>query len=569
MSKFRKDFTQAKLNLASWKFVVVEIVIVSVSVASYLSNIYIFIALIFILLALFYFRLTAVLVSSFFALIWALMPSMITSIFTNVDFITSIPSLLSSASSQVLAFILFWVAFYYHITCADFLQDALEPLVKNFRWKSRKSHTPGNKKIKETHKKILSKDNGDIAFIKEGKVDPHELKIFLEINGFGLYQSFKDRNSEKDIILNDNGIIKFFNIVETKRWITNFIKTKSTQPSTNLGIWVKFTDIHLKKSVIDHLKVYSSYGFENTTVLNEIKDNENEAYIKFKNCVVKITKNQKEIISYDNLNGAIWESSIIPKNFEGSLEVNDDKCVNKNNFFEKFVEKSVLYRNHKSDSENWRDEYIPNELTNNTLSSLRRALGYLIHTYNDPLCTKAVFFVDKFSTQGKPEGGTGKSLIVSSINYLIKQSFQDGKKYRDNPNLGGRFQFSNVDKDVKNIFFDDLRQDFNIESIFTMVTGDLEVERKNKDKIIIPKNDRPKIALTTNYEIVNKGTSYKRRIHQIALGDYWNRCINEGSNPRDEIGIELFGPEYTQDDWDDFYLFAFNCVQDYLIFGLK
>ena len=75
MSKFRKDFTQAKLNLASWKFVVVEIVIVSISVASYLSNIYIFTALIFILLALFYFRLTAVLVSSFFALIWALMPS--------------------------------------------------------------------------------------------------------------------------------------------------------------------------------------------------------------------------------------------------------------------------------------------------------------------------------------------------------------------------------------------------------------------------------------------------------------------------------------------------------------
>ena len=109
----------------------------------------------------------------------------------------------------------------------------------------------------------------------------------------------------------------------------------------------------------------------------------------------------------------------------------------------------------------------------------------------------------------KPEGGTGKSLIISSLRYLLNQSSQDGKKYRDNPNTGGRFQFSNVEQHTDNIFIDDLKADFNIQSIFTMVTGDIEIERKGQNKFVIPQNQRPKIALTTNYEILTEGQAIK------------------------------------------------------------
>ncbi len=571
MSKLRKEFTQASLNLITWKVIGVEILILSTALASYFSNIYIFAASIFILLILFYLKLTAIFVSSIFALAWGLMPSMIISIFTNVDFIESLPNLLSSASSQVLAFILFWIAFYLHLTSADFLRDALEPLFKIFDWltNNNKSSDLGNGLKKKIYKNILLKHPNNISFINEGKVDPHLLKLFLEEKGFGLYQTCEDRNIEKKIIFVENGVIKFFNIVETKRWISNFINKNSSGSSNSISLWVKFSDIALKKSVIDHLIVYSSGGYENTKQLNELKDTAYESYLKFKNCIVKTTRDSYEIISYKNLEGSVWESSIINRDFKGSSKLLDSSNIKGNDFFKKFIEKSVLYKNFSSDSNNWRDEYMPDESTKNTLLSLRTALGYLIHSYNDPLCAKAVFFVDKFSTSQKPEGGTGKSFIASSLSHLIKQSAQDGKKYRDNPNLGGRFQFSNVDLDTKNIFIDDLKQDFNMESIFTMVTGDVEIERKGKDKIIIPKNERPKIVLTTNYKFLNEGTSYKRRIHQVALGDYWNRCINEGGHPKDEIGKELLGYEFSQNDWDDFYIYAINCVHDYLKFGLK
>ncbi len=569
MKNFRKDFTQASLNLASWKIVIVEILVFSVALASYFSNIYIFAAALLILVFLFYLKLTSILISVCFALIWALMPSMIISIFTNVDFITSLPNLLSSPSSQVFAFILFWIGFYFHITCADFLRDALDPVFKIFK----KSSAQSNKKIETKYKKTSNDDvpeiYSDIAFISDHKVDPHLLKIFLEEKGFGLYQNSEDRNLKKKIILNEKGIIKFFNIIETKRWISNYIDCASSGSSELLGAWVKFSDLALQKSVIDHLKVFSSVGYENTITLNELKDTKNVAYKAFKNCIVRITKNSYEIISYNDLVESVWESSIVKREFQGDPEIFEVTSSKRDHLFKKFVEMAVLYKNRDSDSGNWRDEYLADKSSKETLLSLRTALGYLIHSYNDPSCAKAVFLIDKFSTEEKLEGGTGKSLIIGSISHLIKQSTQDGKKYRDNPNLGGRFQFSNVDVDTKNIFIDDLRKDFSIESIFTMVTGDIEVERKGKDKIVIPKNKRPKIALTTNYQISNQSTSYKRRIHKVALGDYWNRCINEGINPKDEIGKELFGYEFSQDDWDDFYVFMFECIRDYLRLGLK
>ena len=569
MSDLRRDFTQASLNLATWKIVAIEILVFSIALASYLSNIYIFAASISTFLILFYFKITAIFASIFFALLWALMPSMIISIFTYANFIESLRQSLSSASFQVLAFILFWVSFYYHITCADFLRDALDPLFKIFKRPSVK-HSNKNEVIKkEAQKNSFSKGHANIAFIKNDKVDPHLLRLFLEDNGFGLYQSSEDRNTEKRIVLNENGVIKFFNIIETKRWVSNYINELSSGSPNLLGAWVKFSDIALKKSVIDHLIVYSSNGYENTKQLNILKDTEHECYFKFKNCIIKITEDNYEVISYKDIKGAVWETSIIKKDFNGISKLLDNTSKTGNHFFREFVEKSILYKNSSSDSPNWRNEYIANASTNSALLSLRTAFGYLVHSYNDPSCAKAVFFVDKLSTQGKPEGGTGKSLIVSSLGHLIKQSPQDGKKYRDNPNLGGRFQFSNVDLDTKNIFIDDLKQDFSTESIFTMVTGDLEIERKGKDKVVISKTERPKIALTTNYKVLNDGTSFKRRIHQVELGDYWNRCINEGIHPKDEIGVELFGYDFSQDDWDDFYVFAIECVRDYLILGLK
>ena len=68
---------------------------------------------------------------------WGLLPSILISTFKSIDFIESLPELLSSPPSQILALIIFIASFYFHITGADFLRDALEPIMGRFINKER------------------------------------------------------------------------------------------------------------------------------------------------------------------------------------------------------------------------------------------------------------------------------------------------------------------------------------------------------------------------------------------------------------------------------------------------
>jgi len=137
MSIYRKQFTQAKLNLSHGRFLVFEILIVSFGTAAYFESIYVFAIAIFSILALFYLRFTSLFISSIFSLIWGLMPSILISTFKAVNFFEILPELLSSPPSQILALVIFIVSFYFHITGADLLRDSLEPVIGRFINKER------------------------------------------------------------------------------------------------------------------------------------------------------------------------------------------------------------------------------------------------------------------------------------------------------------------------------------------------------------------------------------------------------------------------------------------------
>ena len=563
----RRSMPFIQINFLDWRLVLVEMFFLSALTAFFTVNIYLFFLTFFALLLLFYFERTKAAISLAMSLIWAISPFYLTSLINNIKFYDSLDKFISTPTNLLLSLLIFFLVFYLHQqSFRPYRESVLLCFVtlKRFFIKPIKA----DKKIQKRESIISDNKHHNIEFIIDGKVDPYILKLFLEERGFGLYQACNDRNCEKQLILNEGGIIKPYSLIEIKRWVAKFIYNSPDKTTELLSIWQKFTDIPLKKSVIDHLCVYSADGFKNTTDIQLIKDTEKECFLAFKNGIVKITKQDVEFKKYSSVEGSIFESSIIQRNFEGASRINNMDINKERHLFREFVEKSVLYKNNNATSDCWRSEYIPDDSTKKALISLKTAYGYLLHSYNHPSLSKAIFLVDRNSSPNKPEGGTGKSLIISSLRYLLNQSSQDGKKYRDNPNTGGRFQFSNVEQHTDNIFIDDLKADFNIQSIFTMVTGDIEIERKGQNKFVIPQNQRPKIALTTNYEILTEGTSYKRRIHQVPLGDYWNRCINEGTDPKDELGSELFGHEFLQSDWDDFYIFSIKCIQDYLKLGL-
>jgi hypothetical protein len=113
------------------------------------------------------------------------------------------------------------------------------------------------------------------------------------------------------------------------------------------------------------------------------------------------------------------------------------------------------------------------------------------------------------------------------------------------------------------LVFDDVKKNFNFESLFSLITEGITLEYKGQDAIKLPVQQSPKILITTNYTIGGVGGSFERRKFEVEMSDYFSYK----HTPLDEFGHLLF------DDWDDnewlmFDNFMINCVQYYLENGL-
>jgi hypothetical protein len=407
---------------------------------------------------------------------------------------------------------------------------------------------------------------------------------FLKHYGFSSFQTVSDRTSSKTLILNEDGVLKVFDETNLKRWVQQWLEsidekeflkdglldtTTDQFPSASkydvLSFWVGTGASKWKSSVLETLPVYSDEGYSGSEKINLFTDSGDTCHVPFRNGVVRITKDQISLIDFDEVKsqGAIWESSIINRDIK--LDPDGNKGL-----FEEFCERSMYRKDVTLSGEDWMDEYRFDDFSEGQYRSMRTAYGYLIHTFNNQDLSKAIYFIDADSDLGRPQGGNGKSVIMRSIEHWKKTVKQDGKRFKGSVDGGGRFQFSNVTVDTKLIVIDDIRPEFSFEDLFSLITGDMEVEGKGTNKFVIPADKKPKLGLTTNYVIPGTGTSYKRRQHIVEFGNYWNRCNEEGESPGDvkHLGKMMFDRDFDQSDWNDFYNYGFRCVQEYLRDGL-
>lgn len=430
------------------------------------------------------------------------------------------------------------------------------------------------------------KKNEIVIFWKPTKtavsINNYNLARCLEKLGFGQFQTEDKRVSGKEIFLNENGILKIHSSSSIKlyirRWIESFDDNQflkggsldTTTPNIEsaskgeiLQAWSKYTPSSLGTLVLSDLQVYSEEQFPDTKKLNLFSDDSKTCHIRFKNGVVRITANKIEMIDTETIkkHGAVWESAILPRN----IKVYKKPTTG---LFEKFAVGAMKRRDATVKTKDWTKEYVMTKASHSQLKGMRTAFGYLIHTYNTPDVAKAIYFIDCDSELGEPKGGNGKSVVMQAIKYYKQTVVQDGKKFRTGAE-SGKFAFANVYLDTKFILIDDIRPEFSFDMLFSMITGDMEVERKGKDKFTIPSEKKPKLGLTTNYVIAGSGTSYKRRQHIVEFGNYWNRCNEEKESPSDKkhLGKMLFN-NFDEKDWNEFYNYGFNCVQEYLKEGL-
>jgi len=286
---------------------------------------------------------------------------------------------------------------------------------------------------------------------------------------------------------------------------------------------------------------------------------------------VKITKKKIEIIDTTRLkkHGAVWENEIIPHNIKLDKQ---DKGV-----FSEFCKLSMERHNPKKKNDVWWKNYEFNERSNEEYKSLRRAYGFLIHSHNTSEDKKCIFFIDQDSSKDRTDGQNGKSKILSSIRFYKKDAYQDGQRFRQGMGAGERFQFTNVDVNTKFVWIDDVKPEFKFELLFSILTGPMEVERKNKDKFVIPTSKKPKFGITTNHIIPQAGVSYDARMHIIEFGNYLSKqkSVAEPGFLKQKLGKLLpdgdyvsYDDTFVEKDWDDFFNFGFRCVLQYFNEGL-
>jgi hypothetical protein len=127
----RTGYTQAISNLATWKFLGVQIILISITTGIYFQSTYIFLASIIFLTAFFYIKITAVIFSIMFSLLFALLlPILIAGIdIHNAQEI--IWSFFSTPISKVFALLIFMVTYYLNYSGSVVLREVVEPILSS------------------------------------------------------------------------------------------------------------------------------------------------------------------------------------------------------------------------------------------------------------------------------------------------------------------------------------------------------------------------------------------------------------------------------------------------------
>jgi hypothetical protein len=356
---------------------------------------------------------------------------------------------------------------------------------------------------------------------------------------------------------NDKGVIKIEHIL-FKQFLEDSGFYKFCPEGGKNYVFVKVTnnlidhtsDKEIKDFVLSHLyelddfSVYN-YFADNTRFFKDdflsllstieiyfIGDSKDAAYLYYKNCAVRVTKDTITKIDYIDLGGYVWKDHVIDRNF--------NMCGVSDNFdFKRFIGNI----NGGDDSR---------------IKTMESTIGFLQHGFKNLSFCPAVILNDEVISDN-PEGGTGKGLVMNALSNMKKLVVIDGKSF----NFEKSFPYQLVSADTQILCFDDVKKHFDFERLFSVITEGLTLEKKNKDAIKIPFSKSPKVAITTNYAIKGAGNSFARRKWELELHQYYSMNYT----PRHEFGRMMFG-DWNDDDWCEFDNYMIECLKYYLTFGL-
>ena len=81
----------------------------------------------------------------------------------------------------------------------------------------------------------------------------------------------------------------------------------------------------------------------------------------------------------------------------------------------------------------------------------------------------------------------------------------------------------NVDESTDIVCLQDMRSNFNKETLYNAITGNFEIGKKYKAKEVIPFSRSPKLIADSNFGIKLSGNSDLARFVVIGFSHYWSK----------------------------------------------
>ena len=415
-------------------------------------------------------------------------------------------------------------------------------------------------------------------------VNNGKLLQFLHFNGFHVYKipqldhKTKRAIEEKIFIKIKDNIITKVSSTEVQIFVIDWLK----KMFINLGVQEVFyksvffndnntikalpeTDVNTTKTSIRH----QLYFFENT-ILNVTKDavknityTKNEVQVWQKNIIgrkffkkpqtTKITKNEAGVYDIEILDNSSKYLRLLinTSRFYWQKDLNDVN-VDTNNF--------------QITSKNLTDEQ--NLHQKQELLRKMYCLGHLLH--EEKIKQKSYIVIGTDHAIGKNsrdnKGGSGKSAIISGVQSLVGNYVERNGRKLDKDTE--KFIFTDIDEEVRVIHFDEMNPYYDTAKMFTEITSDNICNWKGGKMVYVPFKYFAKMAISMNSVPQNMTDSHQRRMLNFETSNYYH-TKNEDFETTVQIsdsfgGQQLWGDEYSQEDWalDDNFLI--ECLQFYL-----
>lgn len=364
--------------------------------------------------------------------------------------------------------------------------------------------------------------------------------ILIELLYDNNYRRYDLENESIFVKLTQNRIIKYASITEMQDFIFDYIdKLPEDLENEGNGRIRQLIKRKVLQGVNNYFNEKKLYLLKSKEDIKLNKDTIDTKYIYFQNGYLEIKRASIKLMSYKSLSGYIWEKEIINREF--TLPKDDEK----RNYVKRFFELVAGANRYKD---------------------LCIAAGYYIHDFYDYKLKALILTDSSISENNEANGRTGKTLFCKLLAGALSSDPNDTtiKTYCEinakDFDAKEKHKYGAASLETKLIVLNDLRRNFDVDTIYNDVTDGITVDKKG----LQPFKIRCKIILTTNKTIRLQGDSDLDRFLEFEFSNYFSAA----HTPENEFKHWFFR-DWNNEDFCRYYYFLAECCQMYFANNLK